>query len=157
MRFLKLTAILLCVLASPAFAQAPKQVEVINDPLAVEVVNPTLPSPSAHFQLVGFTSTTYTGNMGGFFGVTQKCQLEFANSRMCTNIEVEQTTSIPSGLAGNAWVNEGINSGGLAGANCRNWLVEESSAGTSVNAQGTPAGNVQCTVPIPIACCALVP
>ena len=60
-----------------AYAQAPKLVEVINDPLAVEVVNPAPPSPPVRWQLVGFTSATYTGAMGGHFGVTQKCQLEF--------------------------------------------------------------------------------
>ena len=139
-----------------AHAQAPKKVEVVNPVLAVEVVNPTPPAPAARFQLVGFTSATYTGNMGGYLGVTQKCQLEFANSRMCTNIEVEQTTSIPSGLVGQGWVNEGIASAGLQGVNCRQWLFVESSEGTSVNAQGTPGSNVQCTVPMPIACCALV-
>ncbi len=55
-----------------AHAQAPKKVEVINLPLAVEVVNPAPASPPARFQLVGFTSATYTGAMGGHFGVTQK-------------------------------------------------------------------------------------
>ena len=86
-----------------ANAQAPKQVEVINDPLAVEVVNPAPPSPPVRWQLVGFTSAIYTGAMGGHSGVTQKCQLEFSNSRMCSLEEVATTTSIPSSLVGAAW------------------------------------------------------
>ena len=101
MRFCVPATMLLCVLAGSASAQATKKVEVINDPLAVEVVNPS--PPTARIQLVGFTAATYTGNMGGPFGVAQKCQLEFPNSRMCLRIEAQQTTTIPEGLAGRAW------------------------------------------------------
>ena len=141
-----------------AHAQAPKQVEVINDPLAVEVVNPAPPSPPLRWQLVGFTSATYTGNMGGSFGVTQKCQLEFANSRMCIVLEVEQTTSIPSGLVGQGWVQQGASLvGGLQGNSCGRWLGNNvGGGGKVVDTLGTPASE-QCEIPTPIACCALVP
>ena len=136
----------------------PLAVDVTNDPLAVEVTNPAPASPPLRWQLVGFTTATYTGAMGGFFGVTQKCQLEFPNSRMCTIIEVEQTTSIPSGLVGQAWVNEGVSqAGGLQGNNCGRWGGLNGLGGVSMDADGTPGGNVQCTVTMPIACCALVP
>ena len=71
-------------------------VEVTNlpDVQDVHVVNQQPPAPapaSSRFQLVGFTSATYTGDMGGHFGVTQKCQLEFPGSRMCTVKEVAAT------------------------------------------------------------------
>ena len=139
-----------------AYAQAPKQVEVINDPLAVEVVNPAPPSPPVRWQLVGFTSATYLGDMGGNFGVTQKCQLEFENSRMCTTIEVEQTTSIPSELVGQGRINQRADRGGLEGSNCGRWLVVFSGGGDAVDSHGTP-GDAACDVLTPIACCALVP
>ena len=61
-------------------------VEVTNLPEVqdVYVTNPPGAAPPAGFQLVGFTSATYTGDMGGNFGVAKKCQLEFPNSRMCS-------------------------------------------------------------------------
>jgi len=109
-----------------AYAQPPKQVEVINEPLAVEVTNPIsivepvaveiaeplaveivnpapLP-PSARFQLVGFTTST----IGGFsfaagspslFDMTATCQAEVDPlSRMCRVDEIQLTTKIPLGL-----------------------------------------------------------
>src|SRR5262245_6027894 len=92
-----------------AMAQPLKQVEVTNLP-AVQDVNivggGTAPS-SSRFQIVGFTAATYNANLGGFFGATQKCQLEFPESRMCNELEVQQTTSLPGGLTGFAWVGVG--------------------------------------------------
>ncbi|GAG53354.1 unnamed protein product, partial [marine sediment metagenome] len=86
---------LLTVLFVPVAAFAPpvKQVEVTNLPAVqevtgavevtnlpsvqdVNVVNAPSPNSATRFQLVGFTTQTYTGNMGGYFGVTLKCQLE---------------------------------------------------------------------------------
>jgi hypothetical protein len=161
-----------------AYAQAPKQVEVVNDslavevvnpqvevtnePLAVEVVNPAPPSPPVRWQLVGFTSATYTGAMGGHFGVTQKCQLEFPNSRMCWIEEVAATTSIPSSLVGNAWANPTD----LHYPNCREhcylWTDPESCGSFGDGRVVTSDGNVavykaSCDSAHPIACCALVP
>ena len=59
-------SILVTALTVPlaAYAQAPKQVEVINDPLAVEVVNPAPASPPVRWQLVGFTAATMIGTVG---------------------------------------------------------------------------------------------
>jgi len=55
-------------------------------------------------QLVGFTAASYTGDLGGYFGATRKCQIEFSNTRMCTSLEVIGTYAIPEGLDGHAWV-----------------------------------------------------
>ncbi len=52
------------LIALQANAQTAKQVEVINSPLAVEVVNPSIPAPPTRFQFVGFTSTTFDGGQG---------------------------------------------------------------------------------------------
>jgi len=151
-----------------AHSQAPKPVEVINDPLAVEVVNPAPPSQPVRWQLVGFTRATYTGAMGGNFGVTQKCQLEFPNSRMCSLEEVMATTSIPSSLAGNAWTHPDprtTSSSVILDAsvepisnNCRMWRVADDSRVHLVSADGArEIPEVICSTAHPIACCALVP
>ena len=95
-------SILVIALTVPfaAHAQAPKPVEVINnplavevttpitivepvaveitEPLAVEVVNPPV-CPSARFQLVGFTTTTFDGGQG-VRTYTQACQTDFVES-----------------------------------------------------------------------------
>jgi len=149
-----------------AYAQAVKQVEIVNDPLAVEVVNPAPPSPPVRWQLVGFTSATYPGAMGGNFGVTQKCQLEFPNSRMCSIEEAVATTSIPSGLSGRAWTHAQATAGVVifAGApvsqstNCFGWHSGlHSLTGNVVSDEGTADVISDCNREHPIACCALVP
>jgi hypothetical protein len=168
-----------------AYAQAPKKVEVINDPLAVEVttpiaiiepvavditeplavevVNPAPPSPPVRWQLVGFTSATYTGAMGGNFGVTQKCQLEFLNSRMCRIEEVAATTSIPSSLVGNAWANPTDWHYPDCRENCYLWKHPQSLCGSFgtgwvVASDGNVADyKASCDSAHPMARCALVP
>ena len=126
----------------------PKLVEIFNEPLMVDVLNPPV-----YWQLVGFTSATYKGKMGGIFGVTQKCQLEFTNSRMCLLDEVADTTSIPSGLSGEAWVNTIITG---SSSSCGVWQ-SNSFGGERVRSNGVTGGGSTCSGRNPIACCALVP
>jgi hypothetical protein len=94
-----------------AYAQAPKQIEVINDPLVVEVTNlppvqdvtgtvevTNLPTPmaAARYQLVGFTSLTFDGGQG-IRTYTQACQSDFTlAARMCTSEEVLNTIHWPN-------------------------------------------------------------
>ena len=142
---------------------AVQDVEVLNLPAVqdVNVVNapPTSTSRASRFQLVGFTSASYTGDMGGHFGVTRKCQLEFAESRMCTFEEVAATTSIPDGLAGDAWAHPSgggrvlldalITKSGLA--NCDVWK-DDTGRGRSVTADGTGSDQqTLCSVAQPVA------
>ena len=84
MRRIVVVLIASAVLASQAEAQQAKEVEVINQPLAVElgnvdplavevtnepvaveVVNPPAAPPPVRWQLVGFTTAAYTGDLGG--------------------------------------------------------------------------------------------
>jgi hypothetical protein len=80
-----------------ALAQTLKQVEVTNLPEVqdVFVTNevPSAPAPP-RFQFVGFTSATYTANLGGYFGAARKCQLDFPDSRICEYSEVARTTVV---------------------------------------------------------------
>jgi hypothetical protein len=177
-------ALLALILAASAFAQPVKQVEVTNLP-AIQAVNVTndatnpvevvgeiavtnLPAPSgaARFQLVGFSSATYTGAMGGNFGVTQKCQLEFPTSRMCSIEEAVATTSIPSGLSGHAWTHAQAAVGVVIFAgdpvsqskNCFGWRSSlHTFTGNVISDEGTADVISDCDREHPIACCALVP
>jgi hypothetical protein len=180
-----LIAALLVPLA--AHAQAPKQVEVINDPLVVEVTNlPPVQDVNIvdgatggcevkTFQLVGFTSTLYTGNLGGIFGSTQKCQLDFPGSRMCAFEEIQKTTDVPDQIADFAWMEPASTTSCVGSiiidesekgmrqwscnaldAPCRAVAVQE--FGISFESTGSTGGlRLPCSVEQPIACCALAP
>ena len=135
--------------------------------------NPS-PLPEARFQLVGFTPTLLTGG-AGVLGFTLECQKEFDGSRMCTSVEVMETTVVPSGLVGDAWVRptfspfgggepvtNSLDASGLArGSNtltCSGWSLSVSDrSGLAVESGGSFTVNVSCSDPRPIACCALVP
>ena len=82
------------VLPTAAHAQQVKEVEVVNFPDS---------APPARFQLVGFTSELRTG-ASGVLNFTLACQAEFPGSRMCTSVEVMETTNVPAGLPPRAWV-----------------------------------------------------
>ena len=158
-------------------------VEVTNLPPVqdVNVVNPTPVAPPARFQLVGFTNTLYTGNLGGIFGGAEKCQLEFPTSRMCALGEVQDTTTLPTLPDSVAWVNrrnpefpdesdEAIGSSGDR-SNCslngvpvgsllvnRHWSRDvPSNTGSAVDPAGALVRNIECSETHSIACCAQVP
>jgi hypothetical protein len=159
------------------------EVEVVNQPLevtgavevadqpvevtgAVEVSNLPSPSAPARFQLVGFTSATFTGGTG-VLGFTLACQAEFPASRMCTSVEVMETIQLPLEMpVASAWLrpvfqgtSSPLDASGIAGTaidlSCNSWRATNGS-GLSVNS----AGQIEfagCVNPYQIACCALVP
>ena len=125
------------------------------------------PEPAPRFQLVGFTEATYLGNTG-ILGFTLACQAEFAESRFCTSEEVINTTDVPVGLIGSAWVrpkfkptgstsnvDESGARGGILQMSCAGWTNEFREGLTVSDVGGFIEG--QCTTPRPVACCALVP
>ncbi len=60
---------------------------------------------SAPVEFVGFTTATFTGNLGGVPGANQKCQAQFPSSYFCTIADYDRsnTTVVPSTAAG-AWI-----------------------------------------------------
>ena len=61
-------------------------------------------SNSVTHELEGFTSGTFSGAQG-VLGFTLACQTDFgATARMCDSMEVIQTTHVPIGPSGDAWV-----------------------------------------------------
>ena len=129
------------VLPTAVGAQKVKEVEVTNLPevQAVEV---------GRFQLVGFTDMTYVGNLGGWFGATEKCQVDFAGARICTFDEARNTTTLPvlPVVATLAWIGNG----------CASW-VKTDEPGTVLKSDTGLTDVCECGIPHPIACCALVP
>ncbi len=125
-------------------------------------------SAGAAHRLVGFTEAQQPGNVR-LFGLTQACQAEFPGSRVCASVEVLQTTAIPSGLEGNAWVRPTyvssidrsvVDASGLVllggpPSNCDQWKGT-ASTGIVVDADGTfhSGSEARCTDPHPVACCA---
>lgn len=113
------------------------------------------------YQLVGFTSATFTGDTG-VLGFTQSCQAQFgAAARMCTSLEVSQTVVVPSGLSGDAWV---LPRADVASAteneSCNGWSAQSGAQGSitglAVDASGGFPGG-RCDIARSVSCCAPVP
>jgi hypothetical protein len=89
-----------------AGAQAPKQVEVIDEPLAVEVAEPLAvevvnPAPACEplrWQLVGYSEIRGGGNTFRVMEQNRVCAAEFPGRRACTSAEILDTVNpIPTG------------------------------------------------------------
>ena len=186
----RITPLLLLLLAFAAEAQTPDPIQgCINPRGRLRVVTDTglcrdtetgitWPSTTkklqpSRFQLVGFSTATFDGDEG-ILGFTLRCQSEFDStfpgSRWCSSEEVIETTDVPSGLTGSAWVRPAFaHAGGgnpidLSGLmnngdalTCRRWgSASLQDKGLSMNSVGSFTGGT-CSTPIAVACCALVP
>ncbi len=131
------------------------------------------PDSESRFQLVGFSSTPVLGD-AGVLGMTAECQNDFAESRMCTSVEVLETVSLPVGLSGTAWVRPSFQPVATGDAQesvldawgrpldrpisitCLGWSRSTNLNGLKINATGGFETDL-CTNPNAVACCALVP
>lgn len=136
---------------------------------------PAIAAPAAkeagRFQLVGFTAATFSGGQG-VLGFTLACQDEFPGSRMCTSLEVMETTELPLlPGTGDAWVRpsfvpsgsvEAADASGRSGTfrtlTCSGWNggASTSDHGLGVSVAGkflTPV----CFLELSVTCCAPVP
>ncbi len=80
----------------PLVQQISGEVAVTNQPAVqdVFVTNPPSPvavPPAPRFQLVGFTEATYQGD-ATLFGLTGACKVDFPASRMCSSVEILETS-----------------------------------------------------------------
>jgi hypothetical protein len=140
-------------------------VSVTNLPAVqdVNVVNaPPQCGATPRFQLVGFTTAMFTGGEG-VLGFTSACQQQFANSRMCTSLEVMDTPAVPSSLAGEAWVRPSFvainfDASGVTSSTCQGWSNDAvNDIGLAVDAAGRFTYIGYCATPRAVACCAPVP
>ena len=111
---------------------------------------------------VGYTATTFTGNLGGFVGANAKCAAEFPGSWLCTVSDFQKANPTTPIAGVGAWIDfnryasgERNTSGCAVGG--QSWLDATSgSAGpvvlpTGFYASGT-AGQL-CNVARPLTCC----
>ena len=125
------------------------------------------PEPATgNMELVGFTTVTTAPNIG-LFGMTQLCQAEYLDSRICTSKEIMETVNVPLLPSGTrAWLQPvvaGVNTSGIVtdisgqqyySLSCGNWQsIEPTSRGLSVTNLGSITMN-QCSSILPVACCA---
>jgi hypothetical protein len=67
----------------------------------------------------GFTTATYTGNLGGYVGANQKCSQEFPGSGLCTLSDFDTSNTSLGPATGSAWVdNDRLASGQRSAASC---------------------------------------
>ena len=134
------------------------------------------------YQLVGFTTSTSTGD-AGVLNLTLSCQTDFGPpARMCTSVEILETVVVPTGLTGDAWVRpvyqphqwdppgpgvintldaSGTHPSGFGGdadnLSCISTPPGVVGRGLTVSAQGQFVTSFACTTPLPVACCAPIP
>ena len=125
----------------------------------------------ARWQLVGFTSATFTGGQG-VLTFNTGCQTEFPGSRFCTSVEVMESSHVTPTLSGTAWVRptiegphgqnfdaSGIYGGYSSVLSCNGWssVATSSDSGLTIDSQGRFNTQLDCNVARSVACCALVP
>ena len=146
-------------------------VEVTNLPPVqdVNVVNPpecSAPTP-ARYQLVGFSTESFVGNRG-LLALSRACGADFPGSRICQRPEIVDTSPLPEGLSGVAWIDTPEDPTGSA--TCADWRVALLfRVGNAVVLDSITTAENQglfpyrgflrefCSVATPVACCALVP
>jgi hypothetical protein len=128
---------------------------------------------------VGYTTSTYAGNLGGRSGAHAICDSAFAGSHFCTDWEVDVSTPPAMTVAGGSWIDVGSSSmTSRAFRNpyattdtytCAGWTsssasVKPDGVNTGTGDVFTPLGGTQssfigagdggCEVQRPLACCA---
>jgi Collagen triple helix repeat (20 copies) len=113
----------------------------------------------------GYTSTTYSGNLGGFVGANAKCAAEFPGSSLCTisDFQLSNPTVATGGVG--AWIDYNRYSSGernqsaCADVNSQAWTVSTSTtAGAVVQPSGfylSGGAGQLCNASRPLACCIL--
>jgi hypothetical protein len=131
-------------------------------------------SPDKVF-FAGYTTATFTGNLGGRTGANASCQAQFAGSHFCTDWEYDQAAPPGPVPAGSVWIDDGQQNpdnrfyreyGNQLGT-CLNWTTNLANTtfggsqvrGMAVNGQGefvstfVAAANGGCQVSRALPCC----
>jgi surface antigen len=110
----------------------------------------------------GYTTATYTGNLGSFQGANAKCRIDFAGAHFCTNSDYSlgEPGALPP--AGGAWVDERRNTDGIrniyacaptSGASSAWTDATAGRQGNVVATTGFISGVAGCEVARPLSCC----
>ena len=106
---------------------------------------------------VGYTTASYTGNLGGFVGANAKCATEFPGSWLCTIVDYQKANPITA-TAG-AWIDfnryaNGERNIGACAAASQSWGdATASPAGVVVQPSGSYGTAGLCNVARPLTCC----
>lgn len=109
---------------------------------------------SSKVTIVGYTTSTYNGNLGGVVGANSKCHADFSESRICTTDDIVKsgTRSTPPADAW-VWMNSDQVAGGGFRFGCYSYASTSSSAyGMTFSSSGSVAP-IQCNQLRKIACC----
>jgi hypothetical protein len=116
-------------------------------------------------RLAGFTSTLYTGNIGGRAQANAACAAEFPGARLCTRTEFHAsrgTVAPPSpgayldyAISDSSWdpATFGSCNGFTSASTSWNGIIALPSGQSVANASSTP----NCTMMMPLACCIVTP
>ena len=148
-----------------AQAQVIKEVVVTNLPAVqdVHVVNQSPSTPQGGtVQIIGVTTEVYTGDLGGPWGATEKCDEEFSGTRMCSLGEARRSLPpFPVIPAQGAWTDPDLNISNfnINSRTCGDWTssVETSSNLGIVTIPNGAFRSLGCHLSAPIACCGPVP
>ena len=116
---------------------------------------------SANIELVGFTTATYTGDLGGLPGAAAKCRVDFPGSFLCSVADYDRanTTAAPPTAAG-AWLDYNRTANGTRSINaCANGSTPWNYAANPYSAYGPYvtgvgyAGTTLCSQSKHLTCC----
>lgn len=105
--------------------------------------------------LVGYTTATYNGDLGGFPGANQKCQSEFSGTHMCSASEVVRSGVTIAPLV-DAWVFADLaelDSQSIFYSGCWGYSTSTSGNGVIFSTAGSFATASCATAGRSIACC----
>lgn len=151
--------------AGPAGPPGPPGVSLLPDGGFASTGYPGDPSDGVTF--AGYTTATYTGNLGGPAGANQKCHAEFPGAHLCTDREflaVGVSVPVP---AGGVWVEPGrwpsstypgatLRDRAYNSSDCSGWDYAQADAdGLALDVTGlaAPITSRACNVPHALACC----
>ncbi len=112
--------------------------------------------------LRGFTAASFTGNLGGYVGANQKCQVDYPGSFFCTATDYYRSNANASPPPTGAWLDYGRAENGQrsgnacykSGTQAGPWMEGTGSDyGPFVNASGYVYNGSNCDQLKPLACC----
>lgn len=108
---------------------------------------------------VGFTSTSYTGDLGGFVGANAKCRMQYAGASLCTESEFARGEPDFGAPAGGAWIDfdRDLATGARSTTPCNNgngpWTHSGNSDSAGFLSPTSYTTSTTCTASKPLTCC----
>jgi hypothetical protein len=107
---------------------------------------------------VGYTTATYTGNLGGIVGANQKCRAQYPGSYFCTLSDYYLAEPQVGPAGSGAWIDfDRTSSGARSSSACESSTSSAPWSGTlytgeTITSTAFPTG-VACSTALPLTCC----